>query len=140
MTDSAVHDAAVHDTVVYDSGALAAIGGHASLAAFERHVERVTSGLRVLVPAVAAAQVVRRPAVQARLMRALRGCELVPFTAAHHVQVGRLLAASGTADVVDAFVAVVAARADASAVFSSDPHDLSRLLGFLGVQLPILTA
>jgi hypothetical protein len=128
------------DTVVYDSGALIAIGGGTSMTAFQQHIGRIAAGVQVLVPAVVAAQVVRRPAVQARLMRALRGCELVPFTAAHHVPVGLLLAESRTADVVDAFVALTAAQGDASAVFSSDPGDLGHLLGCLGAQLPILPA
>ena len=53
--------------------------------------------------------------------------------------VGELLASSGTADVVDAFVALLAAREQA-AVISSDPDDIGRLLSCLGVRRPVLQA
>jgi hypothetical protein len=125
------------EAVVYDSGALIAISDRRNWAAFNEHLRRSARGL-VLVPTVVAAQVVRKPATQARLMRALRGCELVPFTSAHHVPVGELLAQSGTADVVDAFVALLAAQAGA-AIVTSDPGDLGRLLSCLGVEQPILS-
>jgi predicted nucleic acid-binding protein len=42
------------------------------------------------------------------------------------VQIGRLLAASRTSDVVDAHVVLCAREADGSIV-TSDPHDLARL-------------
>jgi len=121
--------------VVYDSGALIALGDQRNRTAFELHRDRIGRREKILVPAVVAAQVVRKPATQVRLMRVLRGCELVPF-ADHHVPVGQLLAASGTADVVDAFVALLAARAGAL-VISTDPDDIGRLLDCLGVQRPI---
>jgi hypothetical protein len=109
--------------------------------AVDRHSKRVGLGLKILVPTVVAAQVVRRPATQARLMFALRGCDLVPFGPDHHVPVGQLLAASGaasgTADVVDAFVALIAAREQA-AVISTDPDDIGHLLSCLGVRRPVL--
>jgi hypothetical protein len=124
------------EAVVYDSGALIAISDSRNWAAFNAHLRRVARGL-VLVPTVVAAQVVRKPATQARLMRALRGCELVPFTAAHYTPVGELLAQSGTSDVVDAFVALLAAQAGA-AIITSDPGDLGRLLSCLGADQAIL--
>jgi predicted kinase len=125
-------------TVVYDSGALIALDSTKSRRAIDRHRKLIELGGTVLVPAVVAAQVVRKPARQVALMLALRGCELVPFTAAHHVLVGQLLARSGTADVVDAFVALLAAQAEA-AVVSSDPGDIGRLLDCLGIRRPVLT-
>jgi PIN domain len=129
--------AVVNDSVVYDSGALIAIGDRRNRAASDRHRERLGRGRKILVPAVVAAQVVRKPATQAALMLALRGCDLIPFTADHHVPVGRLLAASGTADVVDAFVALLAARSGAR-VISGDPDGIGRLLSCLGVRCPVL--
>lgn len=122
--------------IVYDSGALIALADGRQAAALERHQDRLLRGYRVLVPAVVAAQVVRNPARQARLMRALRGCDIVPFSAGHHVPVGRLLAAAGTADVVDAFVALLAAASQAL-IISSDPGDMSHLLSCLGVRRPV---
>jgi hypothetical protein len=62
---------------------------------------------------------------------------VVPFTANHHIPVGRLLAAAGTADVVDAFVALLAA-AEHAMVVSSDPGDLGRLLNCLGAERPVI--
>jgi hypothetical protein len=121
--------------IVYDSGVLIAISSGDPLA-FRRHQGRLLSGYRIMVPAVVAAQVIRNPVRQARLMRALRGCDIVPFSALHHVPVGRLLAAAGTADVVDAFVALLAAGARA-AIVSTDPHDIGHLLSCLGVRLPV---
>jgi PIN domain len=125
-------------TVVYDSGALMALSDHRNWAAFNKHSARLADG-EVLVPAAVAAQVVRKPATQARLMRTLHGCELIPFTADHHVAVGELLASSGTADVVDAFVALLAVRADA-AIVTGDPGDLGHLLNCLGARRPVIPA
>jgi hypothetical protein len=128
----------MNEAVVYDSGALIAIADRRKRRAWDGHRRRVADGLRIIVPAVVAAQVVRKPAIQERLMRTLRGCDVVPFTAAHHVPVGQLLAASGTADVVDAFVALVAVGSGAGIV-SGDSRDLARLLGCLGARLPVLS-
>jgi predicted nucleic acid-binding protein len=127
------------ETIVYDSGALVAIADPGNHRAVSRHLERVVRGRKIMVPTVVAAQVVRKPATQARLMKALKGCELVPFTADHHVPVGRLLAESGTADVVDAFVALLAVRT-AARIVSSDPDDIGRLLSCLGVRRPVIPA
>jgi predicted nucleic acid-binding protein len=123
---------------VYDTGVLIAIDKR-SEAALRRHERLISRGDRVIVPAVAAAQVIRRPAHQARLMLALRGADIEPFTKAHHVAVGKLLADSGTSDVVDAFVVLVAARTEA-AIYTSDVDDIKHLVGTLGVELPVLAA
>jgi hypothetical protein len=124
------------DSIVYGSGALIALDGLRDRSAADRHRGLLQSEKKILVPTVVAAQVVRKPAAQAALMLALRGCELVPFTAAHHLPVGQLLAASGTADVVDAFVALLAARTGGMVV-SSDPDDIRHLLSCLGVRRPV---
>ncbi len=122
--------------VVYDKGALIAIDSGNELS-FRRHLNRVNTRDRVLVPAPVAAQVVRDPQRQARLMLALRGCDIVPFEAGHAGPVGRLLARSGTSDVVDGFVALKAAEADAT-VITSDQRDIRRLLEALGADLVVL--
>jgi hypothetical protein len=124
-------------SVVYDSGALVAIGDLRNRAAADTHRGRLGRDMKIMVPAVVAAQVVRKPSTQVPLMLALRGCEIVPFTAAHHVQVGQLLAKSGTADVVDAFVALLAARVGAGIV-TGDSGDMRHLLSCLGVRRPVL--
>ena len=83
---------------------------------------------RVTVPASALAQVVRRSERQARLSRLIRQplTDVVALDRVDAVHVGRLLAASGTADVVDAHV-VVCARRRAQRVVTSDPDDLRAL-------------
>lgn len=122
--------------VVYDSGALVAIDSGNELS-FRRHLNRINTRDRVIVPAPVAAQVVRDPQRQARLMLTLQGCDVVPFEADHAGPVGRLLARSGTSDAVDGFVALKAAEADAT-VITSDQGDIRHLLSTLGADLEVL--
>jgi hypothetical protein len=83
---------------------------------------------RVTVPASALAQAVRLPERQARLARLLRQptTDVVPLDRVDATNVGRLLAASPTSDVVDAHVVICARRARQQAV-TSDPADLRTL-------------
>lgn len=83
---------------------------------------------RVTIPATALAQAVRNPARQARLARLVRqpATDVVALDRVDATGVGRLLAASGTADVVDAHV-LLCARRTAQAVATSDPDDLHQL-------------
>lgn len=113
--------------VTFDAGALIAL---------ERSDRRVVvllarareTGARVTVPASALAQVVRVPERQVRLARLVRQptTDVVPLDRVDATNVGRLLAASGTSDIVDAHV-VICARREGQQVVTSDPHDL-RLL------------
>ena len=88
----------------------------------------VETNSRVTIPAGALAQAIRRPERQARLSRLIRqpSSDVIPLDRVDAVNVGRLLAASGTSDVVDAHV-VVCARRTAQRVVTSDPDDLSLL-------------
>jgi hypothetical protein len=121
---------------VYDSGALIAIENR-DIVQIDSHDRRIARGHHVIVPAPVAAQVVRDPRRQARLMLTLRSCDIVPFEEDDVSPVGKLLARSGTSDVVDGFVALTAAEASA-AVVTSDPDDIAHLLGTLGVDLAVL--
>lgn len=67
-------------------------------------------------------QVWRSPARQVPLAQFLRGVEVRPLDAALGRDAGRLLAESGTSDVVDA--ALVALMDDGDQVLTSDPEDL----------------
>ena len=86
------------------------------------------TGARVTVPATALAQAIRRPERQARLARLVRQptTDVVPLDRVDATSVGRLLAASGTADLVDAHVVVCARRAG-QRIVTSDGEDLRGL-------------
>ncbi len=86
------------------------------------------AGARVTVPASALAQAIRRPERQARLARLIRQptTNVVSLDRVDATNIGRLLATSGTADIVDAHV-VVCARRSAQQVVTTDPDDLRRL-------------
>jgi hypothetical protein len=88
----------------------------------------IETNSRVTIPASALSQAMRRPERQARLSRLIRqlSTDVVALDRVDAVHVGRLLAATGTSDVVDAHV-VVCARRSAQRVLTSDPDDLSRL-------------
>ncbi len=80
------------------------------------------------VPAGALAQAMRDPASQARLSRLVRqpATTVVPLDRVDAVRVGRRLAVSRTADVVDAHVVECAIRTD-STIVTSDPEDMRNL-------------
>jgi predicted nucleic acid-binding protein len=85
-------------------------------------------GMRVTVPATALAQAIRNPARQARLSRLIRqaSTDLVPLNGPDATAVGRLLAETATADIVDAHVAICAQRTG-QAIVTSDPGDIRRI-------------
>ncbi len=85
-------------------------------------------GLRITVPATALAQVIRRPARQARISRLIRqpGTELAALDGRDATAVGLLLAQSGTSDIADAHVAVCARRTGQTVV-TSDADELRRI-------------
>ena len=113
--------------VTFDAGGLIALDrdDRRVLALLARAAER---GARITVPATALAQVMRRPATQARLARLIRQptTDLVALDGPDATSVGILLAASRTSDIVDAHV-VICARRSGQAVVTSDPGDLRRL-------------
>jgi hypothetical protein len=86
------------------------------------------TGARLTVPATALAQAIRRPERQVRLARLIRQptTDVVALDRVDATHVGRLLAASGTADIVDAHI-VICARRSAEPVATSDPDDLRGL-------------
>jgi hypothetical protein len=106
------------------------------LIALDRNDRRVVAllararevGAHITIPATALAQAVRRPERQVRLSRLIRQptTAVVALDRVDATNVGRLLAASGTSDVVGAHVVVCARRTDQQVV-TSDPGDLRRL-------------
>jgi hypothetical protein len=106
------------------------------LIALDRNDRRVVAlfararevGARVTIPATALAQAIRQPERQIRLARLIRQptTDVVPLARVDATNVGRLLAASATSDVIDAHV-VICARRTQQRVVTSDPDHL-RLL------------
>lgn len=123
--------------LVYDAGALigAARGDRAFWALHDR---TLTRRIEPIVPAPVLAQAWRGGPKQALLARALSGCELIAFTPAEAYDVGLLLAAAGSADVVDAVV-VLAANNRGAAILTSDPADLAHLATTLGSKITLHT-
>ena len=113
--------------VTLDAGALIALDrDDRRVIALLEKAERSAS--RVTVPAGALAQAVRQSERQARLSRLIRQptTDVVALDRVDAVNVGRLLAVSGTTDVVDAHVVICARRAR-QIVVTSDVGDLRRL-------------
>ena len=113
--------------ITLDAGALIGLDrNHREvIALIARAMER---GDDVIIPAGALAQAMRNPAQQARLSRLVRqpSTNVIALDRVDAVRVGRRLAISGTADVVDAHVVECAVR-NRTAVATSDPGDLRNL-------------
>lgn len=113
--------------ITFDAGGLIALdrNDRRVVVLIARIAER---GLRITIPATALAQAMRNPARQARLARLIRqaGTDLVVLDGPGATAVGRLLAHTGTTDIVDAHVAICAQRVG-QAVITSDPADLRRI-------------
>lgn len=77
-----------------------------------------------------------RSARQVPLVRLLKTVETIPLGIGLGRDAGRLLAASGTSDVIDA--ALIALAEDGDEIITSDPVDLRRLAVAAGVHLRVL--
>lgn len=107
-----------------------------ALTALDRHDRRIIvlvarareTGTTVTVPATALAQAMRDPARQPRLARLVRQptTHVVALDRVDATSVGRLIAASGTSDIIDAHVVICAYRAG-QRVATHDPNKLRRL-------------
>ncbi len=110
-----------------DSGALIAFerGERSVVAIVARALEH---RMKLAVPAGVIGQVWRDGRKQARLARLLASSviEIEPLDDARARAAGQLCGATGTADVIDASVALCA-QARGHGVLTSDPDDLSRL-------------
>ena len=106
--------------VVLDAGALIAIER-----ADRRIIRLLELAGEVHVPAGVLAQVWRNPARQVRLARVLaaESVAVAPLDGTEARAVGHLCGASGTADIVDASVALLTRRVSGVAI-TSDPDDL----------------
>jgi hypothetical protein len=115
-----------------------------ALIALERNDRRLWAALKVaalrstdvVVPSAALAQVWRGTPAQAQLAHALRHCVVASFDEIAR-SVGELCGRTGTRDICDAQVAIVAA-ARASVLYTSDPADMRRLMAALGRKHPVI--
>jgi predicted nucleic acid-binding protein len=121
-------------TIVYDAGVFVGAVRNDRLV-WAEHRARLELGVVPTTTAPVVAQVSRSPQ-QVQLRRFLRGCEILAFDADQAHPVGSLLAAAGTADVVDAHLAIVAARTG-SIVLTADPDDLRHLSSHLPSPLTV---
>ncbi len=109
---------------VLDAGALIALE-RTDREVLRRLVVAEAENIPLITSSAVVAQVLRDPGRQVALARALRGVQEDPLDGEAARAIGPLLARSGTVDVVDAHVALLAHAGDE--ILTSDPADLERL-------------
>ena len=114
--------------IVFDSGALIGLekGNAKAIAAIE-YANR--NKIEIIIPASVLVQYWRNSPRQHAVSRLLksRTVRVVDLTESHAYAVGAVLAATGSADVVDAHVIVLARALRATLVVTSDPEFSDRL-------------
>ncbi|MEE9414352.1 MAG: hypothetical protein V3V01_03635 [Acidimicrobiales bacterium] len=120
--------------LVLDAGALIAIDRNERRVAGLIELGR-RAGAELVTTAPAVAQAWRSGARQAQLARALPMIDVRVVGLVDAKQAGELLAASGTADVVDSLLALLAMPSDK--ILTSDPGDLRLLLEARGVKAQV---
>lgn len=126
--------------LVLDTGALIALDRNdRTVWAMLRNA--ADDSVQVSVPAGVVAQAWRDGSRQALLSRALTHCDEVPLEGSLARATGLLCGRAGTADIVDASVALVAAarsQTGPAAVVTSDPTDLRHLLQALNASVRLV--
>ena len=120
--------------LTYDTGVLIAAERNDRLV-WALHRAAVRRSIAPSVPSAVLAQS-WRGGPQPQLSRLLRGCQIENLDEETARAAGALCGAAGTADIVDASVAVVAARRN-DAIVTSDPNDLERLVDALGTSTAV---
>jgi hypothetical protein len=118
-------------TLLLDAGALIAIDKRDPRVRFTLRAAQ-EEGVPVRTAATAVAQVWRDGARQANLAGGLASIDVLPLRSDDARRIGELLGATGTTDVADAHVAMLAEPGDR--ILTSDPKDLDRLLEASGVR------
>ncbi len=120
--------------MILDAGPLVALDrGESAARSFLAAAVRADEVLHTTAPVLA--QVWRDGARQARLARIARSLIVHPFAADDYTAVGHLLRRSGTGDVVNAHLAVLATRVGHS-ILTSDAGDFIALNAHLGPAAP----
>ncbi len=121
---------------VLDAGALVAIDRRNRLVGAQLRVLQ-QRGTPVRVSSAGVGQVWRDGRKQANLARVLAGVGIEALDKDDGKRIGELLARSGSADIVDAHVALITGHADL--VLTSDPGDIHKLLHSLRVSARVQT-
>jgi hypothetical protein len=121
---------------VYDAAVLIAADKN-DRRQWAEHKARLEMGAVPFVPAPVVAQVSRSPQ-QAQLRRLLAGCVVAPLGEREAHEAGRLLAVTGTADVVDAAVVTVALR-NKAVILTGDADDIGRLVRGSGDEVRVFS-
>jgi hypothetical protein len=122
-------------TLVLDSGALIAIDRN-DRAMWTRLKAAYLADVVPVTHAGVVGQVWRNGARQAQLAHALAGIDIHPVDEALGRLCGELLAASRTADVIDAALALIAE--DGDDIVTSDPGDLATLVAAAGRHVELI--
>lgn len=120
--------------VTYDTGALIA-AERDSRSAWRLHRRLIERGMRPTLPTVVLGQS-WRGGPQARLSRFVSGCRVEPFTEQQARAAGAALVASGSSDLIDAAVVVIALARD-DLIVTSDPDDLRRIASAIGRSVEV---
>lgn len=123
--------------IVLDAGALIALDNNDRRMWTE--LKAAATAADVVVPLGALAQAWRGGGRQARLSQALVGTTPASFDDLAY-DAGVLCARSDRSDVIDASVALVAARPPTLALYTSDKSDMDHLLATIGGHRPIVVA
>lgn len=124
---------------LYDAGALIAVD-NGDRRMWARHKLALEDGRDIHIPSVVVSQAWRDPRRQVRLGKFLTGCHVEPVGLEVAKAAGILCGKSGTSDIVDATVVVMAANIGAI-IWTSDPDDIRTLIDALDVKpAPVIRA
>lgn len=124
--------------LILDAGALRSAEARVNGEVWSYCREEVEAGRRPLLPATVLAQIWRGGPRQAVLARLVKSCEIVDFDEDVAKRVGALLGVSGTSDVVDAMVVLIAVKTR-FAVVTSDPGDIAAIADSVNYRVPLIT-
>lgn len=124
--------------LVLDAGALREAEAHPRGVVWSLCRRENQAGRQPLLPATVLAQIWRGGARQAAVAQVVRTTRIVDVDEHMARRIGKLLGVSGTADVVDAMVALVAMDSG-GAVVTSDPLDMRKLVDSVHGAVPLIT-
>ncbi|MFE6386973.1 MULTISPECIES: hypothetical protein [Nocardiopsis] len=124
--------------LVLDAGALREAEANPRGMVWSLCREENRAGRQPLVPTTVLAQIWRGGARQAGLAHVVKGCEMIGVDDPMARRIGKLLGISGTSDIVDAMVVLVAMETGAT-VLTSDPVDIGKIAEAVKARIPLVT-